>query len=154
MNLQCIPREFRQQASLSCCALYTPWSYLWDACVSAQLPQSCLTLVTPWTVAPQAPLSIGFSRQEYWSGLPCPPPGDLPGDWTWISCVSCVGRQILYHWATWEAQSLWYYGSFRQLACHRFPERTQLYFHYSDQPTTNFTIGNQLLTIIMLFLSP
>ena len=32
---------------------------------------------TPWTVALQAPLSMGFSRQEYWSGLPCPPPGDL-----------------------------------------------------------------------------
>ena len=34
--------------------------------------------VTPWTVACQAPLSMGFSRQEYWSGLPFPPPGDLP----------------------------------------------------------------------------
>ena len=34
--------------------------------------------VTPWTVAYQAPLSVGFSRQEYWSGLPCPPPEDLP----------------------------------------------------------------------------
>ena len=34
--------------------------------------------VTPWTVAHQAPLSMGFSRQEHWSGLPCPPPGDLP----------------------------------------------------------------------------
>ena len=34
--------------------------------------------VTPWTVAPQAPLSMGFSRQEYWSGLPFPSPGDLP----------------------------------------------------------------------------
>ena len=34
--------------------------------------------VTPWTVASQAPLSMGFSRQECWSGLPCPPPGDLP----------------------------------------------------------------------------
>ena len=33
---------------------------------------------TPWTVARQAPLSMGFSRQEYWGGLPCPPPGDLP----------------------------------------------------------------------------
>ena len=31
-----------------------------------------------WTVAHQAPLSIGFSRQDYWSGLPCPPEGDLP----------------------------------------------------------------------------
>ena len=34
--------------------------------------------VTPWTVAHQAPLSMGFSRQECWSGLPYPPPGDLP----------------------------------------------------------------------------
>ena len=34
--------------------------------------------VTPWTVAYQAPLSRGFSRQEYWSGLPFPSPGDLP----------------------------------------------------------------------------
>ena len=33
---------------------------------------------TPWTIAHQAPLSMGFSRQGYWSGLPCPPPGDLP----------------------------------------------------------------------------
>ena len=33
---------------------------------------------TPWTVARQAPLSMGFSRQEYWSGLPFPSPGDLP----------------------------------------------------------------------------
>ena len=40
--------------------------------------QSCLTLVTPWTVALQAPLSMGFPRQDYWSGSPCPPPGDLP----------------------------------------------------------------------------
>ena len=36
------------------------------------------TLVTPWTVVRQAPLSTGFSRQEYWDGLPCPSPGDLP----------------------------------------------------------------------------
>ena len=34
--------------------------------------------VIPWNVALQAPLSMGFSRQEYWSGLPFPPPGDLP----------------------------------------------------------------------------
>ena len=40
--------------------------------------KSYLTLVTPWTVARQAPLSMGFSRQEYWSGLPRPPPGHLP----------------------------------------------------------------------------
>ena len=39
----------------------------------------CPTLAIPWTVACQAPLSMGFSRQEYWSGLPSPSPGDLPG---------------------------------------------------------------------------
>ena len=38
----------------------------------------CLTLMTPWTVACQTPLSMGFPRQEYWSGLPFPSPGDLP----------------------------------------------------------------------------
>ena len=36
------------------------------------------SFAAPWTVARQAPLSMGFSRQEYWSGLLCPPPGDLP----------------------------------------------------------------------------
>ena len=34
--------------------------------------------VTPWTIAHQAPLSMGFPRQEYWSGLPFPSPGNLP----------------------------------------------------------------------------
>ena len=40
--------------------------------------KSCTTLATPWTVTCQAPLSMGFSRQEHWSGLPFPSPGDLP----------------------------------------------------------------------------
>ena len=43
-------------------------------CVVAQ---SCRLCATPWTVARQAPLSLGFSRQEYWSGLPFPRPVDL-----------------------------------------------------------------------------
>ena len=46
--------------------------------LSAKSLQSCLTLATLWTVAYQAPLSMGFSRQEYWNGLPCSPTGDLP----------------------------------------------------------------------------
>ena len=53
------------------------------SCMHTKSFQSCLTLqlivsLTLWTVAPQAPLSMGSSRQEYWSGLPCPPPRDLP----------------------------------------------------------------------------
>ena len=47
-------------------------------CVRANSLQSCPTLWDPMTIALQVPLSMGFSRQEYWSGLPCPPPGDLP----------------------------------------------------------------------------
>ena len=53
-------------------------------------------LVTPWTVAHQAPLSMGFPRQEYWSGLPCPPPGDLPnpGIEPVSRCVSYIAGSI------------------------------------------------------------
>ena len=46
-----------------------------------------------------APLSLGFSRQEYWSGLPFPSPGDLPdpGTKTGSLTSTCIGRQVLYH---------------------------------------------------------
>ena len=54
---------------------------------------------TPWIVFRQAPLSMGFFRQEHWSRLPFPPPGDLP-DWRIepepTACVSRIGRQIPY----------------------------------------------------------
>ena len=46
---------------------------------------------TPWTIARQAPLSVGFPRQEYWRGLPFPSPGDLsifPRDWPHVSCIA------------------------------------------------------------------
>ena len=46
--------------------------------VKVLVTQSCLTLVTPWTDASQASLSMEFSKQVYWSGLPFPFPGDLP----------------------------------------------------------------------------
>ena len=52
--------------------------YMMGACGGGLGAKSCLTLVTPWTVTHQAPLSMGFPRQEYWSGLPFPSPGDLP----------------------------------------------------------------------------
>ena len=47
-------------------------------CCDGLVTESCLTLVTPWIVAHRAPLSMGFSRQEYRSGLPFSSPGDLP----------------------------------------------------------------------------
>ena len=58
----------------------------------------------PWTVACQAPLSIEFSQQEYWSGLPFPSPGDFP-DVGWNPCLFRLlhCRRILYRCAIWEA---------------------------------------------------
>ena len=54
-------------------------SCLWISYVKwSEVAQSCPTLCDPWAVAHQAPPSMGFSRQEYWSGLPLPSPGDLP----------------------------------------------------------------------------
>ena len=52
-------------------------TYLYLGMLAESL-RSCPTLVTLWTVAHQASLSMGFSRQECWSGLPCPPSGGLP----------------------------------------------------------------------------
>ena len=63
---------------------YNEGKELWEGvcvyvcvCVCAK-SLMCLTFATPWTVAHQASLSMEFSRQEYWSGLPFPPPGYLP----------------------------------------------------------------------------
>ena len=54
---------------------HTPFP-IWKS--ESEVTQSCPTLCDPWIVAHQAPPSMGFSRQEYWSGLPFPSPGDLP----------------------------------------------------------------------------
>ena len=59
--------------------------------------------VTPWTIARQAPPSIGFSRQEYWSGLPFPPPGDLPNPGTVPMSLALAGSFFTTS-ATWEAR--------------------------------------------------
>ena len=67
--------------------------------VRVKSTQSCPTLCDPWTVACQAPLSMGFSRQKYWSGLLCSSSGECsePRDRTHISCVSCIGRRVFYY---------------------------------------------------------
>ena len=60
---------------------------------------------TPWTVARHAPRPMGFSPGKNTGELPFLPPrgSSQPGYWTHVSCVSCIGSHILYHWATWEA---------------------------------------------------
>ena len=78
-------------------------NYLCMLCRCSHVP----LFATPWTIACQALLSMGFSRQKYWSGLPCPPLGNLPNP----GINSCLLG--LLHWqagvfttsATWEAQS-------------------------------------------------
>ena len=58
-------------------AIYHAWFLISDSLYVYILSGNCL-FATPWTIAHQAPLSMGLSRQEYWHGLPCPSPGDLP----------------------------------------------------------------------------
>ena len=62
----------------------------------------CATL---WTVAHQAPLSMGFSKQEYWSQLPCPSPGDLPDPGIELSSLtsSALAGGFFTTSTTWEA---------------------------------------------------
>ena len=59
----------------------------------------------PWNIARQAPLSMGFSRQEYWSGLPCPPPGDPPNPGTEPSSLMspALAGGFFTTSVTWEA---------------------------------------------------
>ena len=65
--------------------------------------KSCLTLANPWTVPCQAPLSLGFPRQEYWSGLPFLSPGDLPNPG--IELVSPALADGFFNISSsWEAQ--------------------------------------------------
>ena len=65
----------------------------------------------PWTVARQAPLSMGFSRQEYWSQLPCPSPGDLPDPGIKTSSLTFLALADGFFFfttsSTWEAQKEW-----------------------------------------------
>ena len=73
-----------------------------DKCLKSRL------FVTPWTIAPQAPLSVGFSRQEYWSGFPFPPSGDLPDpeiELLSLASPASAGR-FFTTGATWEARSV------------------------------------------------
>ena len=71
------------------------------SCCCFQLLSHVQLFVAPWSVAHQASLPRGFPRQEHWSGLPRPYPGDLPDPDCFCICSS--DRQVLYHWATREA---------------------------------------------------
>ena len=72
------------------------------ACVHAQVRQLCRLFVTSCTVPCQAPLPMGFSRQEYWSGLPCPPPGSLPHPGIEPVSPALQADRFFAHSATWK----------------------------------------------------
>ena len=85
---------------------------------------------TPWTIACQAPLFMRFSRQEYWSGLPCPLPN--PGIEPEFLNVSYVARQILYHCTTYNGCKAVYFLWPKQKVCFKFGSPAMVYLiHHS-----------------------
>ena len=101
----------------------------WGATAFSDLPvPSCFNHVglfaTLWTLAHHAPLSMGFSRQEYWNGLQCPPPGDLPNPGVepmFLMSPALAGR-FFTTIATWEALGVAGGG----------PDPANHSFHFSD----------------------
>ena len=86
-----------EKMGISSCThkLYNGKAYLYICVIVCVKSLSCVQLfATPWTGAHQVPLSMGFSRQEYWSGLPFPTPEDLPDQGSNLDLLHC--RQILY----------------------------------------------------------
>ena len=92
--------------SFSKCYQPTAW-YLHAKHVHAKLLQSCSTLCDLWTAAHPASLAMGFSRQKYWSGLPCPPQGDLPNSGNeFVSLMSlALAGGFFTTSVTWKAPS-------------------------------------------------
>ena len=113
---------------------------------------------TPWTIACQAPLSMGFFRQEYWSGLPCPPPGGLPDPG--IQPASLMSPALAGSFfttrATWEAQVWVGSGQLCSVAPlgsrpgHSFPSS----LHTSSQPPARFSLHSRMGNRMWLLWSP
>ena len=83
------------------CAMY------FVKCVCVQLLSRVRLFLTPRVVACQASLSMGFSRQEHWSGLPFPSPGNLPDSGIKPVCprFPALAGEFFHHWATCESES-------------------------------------------------
>ena len=84
------------------------WPKYWNIQFSSVQSLSHVQLfATPWIVASQAPLTMGFFRKEYWSGLPCPPPVDLPNLGIKPRSSTLQVDFFFTIWATREAQEYW-----------------------------------------------
>ena len=110
-SLQSCPTLCNPMVCICTDSLSCPWDFLGkntEVKVSVVKSLSRVRLlVTPWTAAYQAPPSIAFSRQEYWSAVPLLSPRGISLTKEYNSCLLClcIGRRVLYHWATWEAQN-------------------------------------------------
>ena len=83
--------------------------------------QLCPTLCNPMDCSHQAPLSMGFSRQEYWSGLSCPPPGDLPDSGTEAVSLASPALQVGSLQLSHQGSS----GKDGEATYEKFPEKAQ-----------------------------
>ena len=106
----CIPYEFQRsglpQLILVCVCVCARAGVCACARVCVCMLRCTQLFATPWTIACQTPLYMVFSRQEYWSGLPFPAPGDLPDPGSKpASLASPTLQQTLYHCTIWEAFS-------------------------------------------------
>ena len=104
---------------------------------------SCVQLFANlWTIALQAPLSMGFSRQEYCSGFPCPPPGDLPNPGIELASLPSPAwaGSFFTTSATWEAHSSVSITSFKKKSCcdSKWPNATgNVDQHFGEQLNKN-----------------
>ena len=92
-----------------------------------KVAQSCPALCNPIDVACQAPLSMGFPKQGYISF-------SMGSSWhrdrTLISCVSCIVRRVLYHWATWEALSVCRQSQRKMTSSSNYLEKSRRHFYW------------------------
>ena len=108
-----------------------PYLCLPIMCVCAESLQLCPTLCDSWEVARQVPLSMGFSKQAYWSGLPCCPPGDIPNLGIEPTCPAPQAdswllspQRNLFTCYTWSHMLLIRFVAWHPVLCNRLPCRT------------------------------
>ena len=93
------PKWLKQPLRLRWWHSFSGRKLIWPLKSEGEVAQSVWLFATPWTVAHQAPQSVGFSRQEYWSGLPCTPPGDLPDPGIKLTSLRtpALAAEVVYH---------------------------------------------------------
>ena len=169
-SLHCFPLHPECSSLDGCMAYYltsgftwmpSDWGLLWPysvylhhcECLHAQSLQFCPTLCDPWTIALQAPLSMGFPRQEYCSGLPLPSPGHLPDPGIKLTSpmsLALAGRFFTTS-ATWEVHLhpphprsliLQIHSLFFDLLHETYPCLTLLYISLINWNFSSMRIGN------------